>query len=186
VQAAHIVATADGRCQRSIEGPKMEDILLDLLDKGASWNQVLVAAHVMDSDGLCGQEGPCFGTTHNKLYFRDYVNGAPCFLPDSSEDLGNGTVVVLARYDDTGLPAAVRVSAGQGVAVLCGSHPELDPSWLADPRWDDARLKQRVGGVEDNSDYKRGVRYGLEGDDGANARKREEFLRVLLQQVGVL
>ncbi|KAF5826687.1 biotin-protein ligase [Dunaliella salina] len=37
---------------------------------------------------------------------------------------------VLALYEDMHQPAAVRCQVGAGVAVLCGTHPELQPHWL--------------------------------------------------------
>jgi biotin--protein ligase len=81
----------------------------------------------------------------------DYCNGGPFFasLQDGSaaavEQLPG--VTVLARYCDRRAPdaaarageqqqrqqrriAAVRCRVGSGVAVLCGTHPELAPAWL--------------------------------------------------------
>eukprot|EP00200_Dunaliella_tertiolecta_P015990 CAMPEP_0202422564 /NCGR_PEP_ID=MMETSP1128-20130828/50922_1 /ASSEMBLY_ACC=CAM_ASM_000463 /TAXON_ID=3047 /ORGANISM="Dunaliella tertiolecta, Strain CCMP1320" /LENGTH=517 /DNA_ID=CAMNT_0049030627 /DNA_START=1489 /DNA_END=3043 /DNA_ORIENTATION=+ len=39
-------------------------------------------------------------------------------------------LTVLALYEDMQSPAAVRCRVGAGVAVLCGTHPELEPHWL--------------------------------------------------------
>lgn len=97
---------------------------------------------------------------------RDYCNGGPVFvaadgaspLPDDDEDAG---VRVVARYVG-GVPpgpspavaaarangaAAVRCAVGAGVAVLCGTHPELSPAarWL-DPSSDVARALDACDG----------------------------------------
>lgn len=49
----------------------------------------------------------------------------------STAGRGSSQVQVLARYVDLeGQIAAVRCRVGQGVAVLVGTHPELDASWL--------------------------------------------------------
>lgn len=85
----------------------------------------------------------------------DYANGGPVLLAvDGNPDLKQlPSVTVLARYgqlppsaapapaqpahqqqrqrqDATGRVAAVRCAVGKGVAVLCGTHPELGPEWL--------------------------------------------------------
>lgn len=86
----------------------------------------------------------------------DYANGGPVLLAaDGNPDLRQlPSVTVLARYgqlhqpsaapgpaqpahqqqrqrqDATGRVAAVRCAVGKGVAVLCGTHPELGPEWL--------------------------------------------------------
>ncbi len=78
---------------------------------------------------------------------RDYTNGGPKFIPDNAfkstdpVSSGDGTLSecsgsetayeVLAVYPDrkNGL-AAVKCNVGAGVAVLVGTHPELDPIWL--------------------------------------------------------
>lgn len=61
----------------------------------------------------------------------DYVNGGPAFFPCSSVPSA-GPHRVLARY--AGVPgrpaAAVSCAVGRGVAVLCGTHPELGTRWL--------------------------------------------------------
>jgi hypothetical protein len=86
----------------------------------------------------------------------DYSNGGPVLLAaDGSPDLEQlPAVTVLARYGQlppsaaaalaqpghqqqvqqrqsaAGRVAAVRCAVGKGVAVLCGTHPELGPEWL--------------------------------------------------------
>ena len=90
---------------------------------------------------------------------RDYTNGGPQFVPDnaaaSTDPISSGdgslsecsalepTYEVLALYPDrrNGL-AAVKCHIGAGVAVLVGTHPELDTRWLlAEP--------ERVPAVEE-------------------------------------
>jgi hypothetical protein len=83
----------------------------------------------------------------------DYCNGGPYLTAaDGSPDVGQlPGVIVLAKYCQVPLAAdlgtlqqqgqqeqqqfanrvaAVRCTVGQGVAVLCGTHPELGPEWL--------------------------------------------------------
>ncbi len=65
---------------------------------------------------------------------EDYINGGPAFVSLDGTSLlhqpPNG-VQVLATYPDRGDAAAALLCAvGQGRAVLCGTHPELHPSWL--------------------------------------------------------
>lgn len=96
---------------------------------------------------------------------RDYTNGGPQFVPsadnaetdglESTDPLSMGncswsecstsepTYEVLAVYPDrrNGL-AAVKCNIGAGIAVLVGTHPELDTKWLlAEP--------ERVPAVEE-------------------------------------
>ena len=63
---------------------------------------------------------------------RDYVNGGPMFLAaDGGPAASHPGVRVLARYPELGgAAAALACRVGAGRAVLCGSHPELHPSWL--------------------------------------------------------
>jgi hypothetical protein len=78
----------------------------------------------------------------------DYCNGGPYLTAlDGSPDLDHlPGVTVLAQYCKVPVAAvdpvqqqrqeyarrvaAVRCSVGRGVAVLCGTHPELGPEWL--------------------------------------------------------
>jgi Biotin-protein ligase, N terminal/Protein of unknown function (DUF2722) len=85
------------------------------------------------------------------IHTRDYCNGGPLFLTRGGEHELRDVpgVDILARYTDAphrfpspGQPtrqgaanwapaAAVRCKVGAGVAVLCGTHPELHPEWLS-------------------------------------------------------
>lgn len=61
----------------------------------------------------------------------DYCNGGPFFRSDGEEVEEGLGVSVLARYTGIGgRAAAVKCLVGKGVAVLCGTHPELSPHWL--------------------------------------------------------
>ena len=75
----------------------------------------------------------------------DYSNGGPVFVMPHAQALApeegqadDDTVTVLAQYEETlngrgpdGPPiAAVRCRVGRGVAVLCGTHPELPAAAL--------------------------------------------------------
>ena len=65
---------------------------------------------------------------------QDYSNGGPWF---DVNGVGNGAqpsfqvLATYAQHEDR--PAAVACSVGFGVAVLCGTHPELHPDWLLPP-----------------------------------------------------
>ena len=62
---------------------------------------------------------------------RDYSNGGPWFDLGSVPDSARATVRVLATYmDHDDSPAAVSCPVQSGMAVLCGTHPELHPDWL--------------------------------------------------------
>ena len=65
---------------------------------------------------------------------RDYINGGPGFFAlDGRCMLASPLpgVQVLATYPERGGAAAALLCAvGRGRAVLCGTHPELHPSWL--------------------------------------------------------
>lgn len=110
------------------------------------------AARETAADGCSRQEGtPCAAASAAEpgagwLTCRDYTNGGPQFVlyavsgADGSGTPGDGGTVECARpgferlavYPDKGNGlAAVRCSVGAGVAVLVGTHPELDPKWLA-------------------------------------------------------
>lgn len=63
---------------------------------------------------------------------RDYVNGGPAFV--TGGDGGGGGIEVLATYPErSDAVAAVACQVGLGRAVLCSTHPELAPGWLALP-----------------------------------------------------
>lgn len=67
----------------------------------------------------------CFGDTR----CRDYINGGPEFILPALVD--NTKYKVLARYlDKNEAVAAVSCKVGKGVAILCGTHPELDSLYL--------------------------------------------------------
>eukprot|EP00803_Ostreobium_quekettii_P006866 evm.model.scf_45.9 EVM.evm.TU.scf_45.9 scf_45:121074-122733(+) len=81
--------------------------------------------------------GAVWGSCH------DYANGAPAFLPQGNSTWSGVNASVIARYQDFGnLAAAVRCDVGDGVAVLCGTHPELHPHWLDDARDGDPHVQQ--------------------------------------------
>ena len=62
---------------------------------------------------------------------RDYSNGGPYFDVNSVGDAAQPSFEVLATYAEfKDRPAAVACSVSFGVAVLCGTHPELHPDWL--------------------------------------------------------
>ena len=61
---------------------------------------------------------------------HDYSNGGPWFVLDKGSSY-NETVRQIAVYAGVAdRTAAVACKVGQGVAVLCGTHPELHPDWL--------------------------------------------------------
>ncbi len=98
-----------------------------------------------------GTHSPCMSAREPQagwLVCRDYTNGGPQFVPFavierkgqlagpsgqvSDVECNHGVYECLAVYPDKGSGlAAVRCPVGAGVAVLVGTHPELDPNWLA-------------------------------------------------------
>lgn len=157
-----------------------------------------VAAHLQIEDN---------GTTLTSC--MDYVNGGPQFLsaPDGSlltpETLLSlnkyHDIRVLARYVDISQSAAsLLCRVGQGKAVLCASHPELDPSWLGRPAG--AGRSDYVASLHDGNggelsaaastkkrtmtaaeQYIENLRLKLEG----NQQQRWEYWRLLLSSAGL-
>ena len=105
----------------------------------------------------------------------DYANGAPCFIERGCDGAAaKGRRTVLARYCQTGLPAAVKVDMPQGGrAVLCATHPELD----ADHASGDEALAERDG----TGTYLSPLWKVLASD--GNAVKRTQFLLLLLSEL---
>jgi biotin---protein ligase len=76
---------------------------------------------------------------------KDYVNGGPGFigpvarrdqdswLRDEDAAAIDGVEVLAEFIEHGGAAAALLCHVGNGRAVLCSSHPELDASWLALP-----------------------------------------------------
>ncbi|CAL8470467.1 g10009 [Coccomyxa elongata] len=105
----------------------------------------------MTASGHTWQQGLLSPSEHTLppgwITCRDYTNGGPQFIPDNALELmkpfssgdralsecsgSEPAYEVLAVYPDrrNGL-AAVKCNIGAGVAVLVGTHPELDPKWL--------------------------------------------------------
>jgi glutamine amidotransferase-like uncharacterized protein len=123
----------------------------------------------------------------------DYTNGGPMFLScEGGKDLlrdglWEGRVEVLAEYGGrpggphaaggvavgasgaAAAAAAVRCVVGGGVAVLCGTHPELNPSYLREYR--DLLLRQQR---EEEEQQEQGRGPGQEGPGGEGGSEEEE------------
>ncbi len=93
----------------------------------------------------------------------DYVNGGPLWMMDDTDDTSvfriNSVnhsrlqgVDILATYEDLKhAVAAMRCRVGRGVAVLCGSHPELHHSLIADvDAGDDPVYAEHVQRLKEN------------------------------------
>ena len=132
---------------------------------------------------------------------RDYTNGGPAFLPNSSSS-GHAyeTLAVYTEKDDA--LAAVRCFIGKGLAVLVGTHPELDTKWLSAapdivPAVD-STLKTRGTCLETTADCgstwaKGAADFGRKTDGRESvreqlekcARERRMYLTALLQAAGL-
>lgn len=64
----------------------------------------------------------------------DYINGGPKFVPYINNNYNKSVYETLAVYPEkSNALAAVRCTVGEGLAVLCATHPELDAIWLSEP-----------------------------------------------------
>lgn len=93
-----------------------------------------------------------------------------------------GEWVPLATYED-GRIAAVRCAVGKGVAVLCGSHPELLPDWLTPATQPDMLMSSGVAKTDAPSlaSHASSVQRSL----AAGAATRWMFWLALLEAAGL-
>lgn len=103
--------------------------------------QQLQPSATVAADDASARERPASDTWVRCL---DYSNGGPKFLDAAGgqdlKQLADDGIQVLARYCDPqheGAVAALRCRVSNGIAVLCGTHPEMDPYWM-DPLYDSA------------------------------------------------
>ena len=92
----------------------------------------------------------------------DYVNGGPYWMIDDTDDAVfriNSVnhqrldgIEVLAAYEDLNhAVAAMRCRVGEGVAVLCGSHPEIHHDDIADaPEGSEELYVEHVARLKEN------------------------------------
>ena len=126
---------------------------------------------------------------HEWATCRDYTNGGPAFWP--SEACRDKPFRVLAVYaEKSDALAAVSCVVGRGAAVLVGTHPELDPSWLQ-------RESDRVPAVEENlrristgtaaagAESLIAVRQGVREQLERSAQERHLFWTALLEAAGL-
>ena len=125
---------------------------------------------------------------------RDYSNGGPTFEPftggaslsaSSDLDMEAQAFKILAVYTEkSNVIAALKCSIGEGVALLVGTHPELDPEWLVSQR-DSVAIDQ---GLKDKSDQER-----RDEDVGAHVKaqlercsaERKLYMDMLLCEAGL-
>jgi hypothetical protein len=112
----------------------------------------------------------------------DYVNGG-CAFHAFPAARAPRDFEVLARYAVLagGAPAAVLCRVGAGHAVLCGTHPELDMSFLGAPDGATDAAGPRGGGCAPCDARCAGVRAALE----AGAAARGKYWRALLAHAGL-
>jgi biotin--protein ligase len=112
----------------------------------------------------------------------DYVNGG-CAFHAFPAARAPRDFEVLSRYAGLagGAPAAVLCRVGAGRAVLCGTHPELDTSFLGAPDGATDAAGPRGGGCAPGDARCAGVRAVLE----AGAAARGEYWRALLAHAGL-
>lgn len=142
-------AMALGLCTGDAEAPQSSDVWRSHEHTASEWRT-------------------CDGKAPSGRRFCDYVHGGPCFVPDGAAP----GVEVLARYAATGHIAAAKCACGRGVAVLCGSHPELHPDWLR---------SESTGLAGEEAAHVAGLVDALAADQDA----REAFFRSLLVHAGL-
>ncbi|CAL5218350.1 g11 [Coccomyxa viridis] len=131
--------------------------------------------------------------TRHWIQCRDYSNGGPSFEPftDSSASMHREfstqteAFQVLAVYTEKNdAIAALKCSIGRGVALLVGTHPELDPKWLASQRDTvavDQGLKDQNGLKTHDEGVREHVKEQLERCDA----ERRLYIDMLLSEAGL-
>ena len=130
--------------------------------------------------------------TEHWIQCRDYSNGGPSFeLIRSDATLQcdcssqQQAFQILAVYTEkANAIAALKCSVGKGVALLVGTHPELDPKWLASQRDAvavDQGLKGEPGIQKDDETTREHVKQQLED----YSAERKQYIDMLLIEAGL-
>lgn len=128
--------------------------------------------------------------TKHWIICRDYSNGGPSFKPFTSMhgevDTPERAFQVLAVYTEKeDAIAALKCCIGKGVALLVGTHPELDPKWLASQRDTvaiDQGLKDRI---DDTLDHDGEVRERVKEQLERCSTERKLYIDMLLGEAGL-
>ena len=130
--------------------------------------------------------------TEHWTHCRDYSNGGPFFEPFGSPvargDEGDNEMQafqILAVYTEkSNAIAALKCSIGKGLALLVGTHPELDPKWLASQRDTvaiDQGLKDSSNAERHDEDVRKHVKEQLE----RCSAERKLYIDMLLYEAGL-
>ena len=121
---------------------------------------------------------------------RDYSNGGPSFVPPGSiagdaleaaaQDQSFKVLAVYTGKDNA--IAALKCEIGKGVAILVGTHPELEPRWLASQP-DTVAIEERLKSVgqRHDEDIRKHVREQLE----KCSKERQEYFSMLMTEAGL-
>ena len=121
---------------------------------------------------------------------RDYSNGGPSFVPperragDAPEAAAqHKSFKVLAVYTEKDSAiAALKCEIGKGAAVLVGTHPELEPTWLSSQP-DVVAIEEglKSAGQRHDEDVRKHVREQLK----KCSKKRQEYFSMLMNEAGL-
>ena len=123
---------------------------------------------------------------------RDYSNGGPSFEPFASStslqcdlDIQKQAFQILAVYTEkANAIAALKCRVGKGVSLLVGTHPELDPKFLASQRDTvaiDQGLKDRNNLHNNDDQARKHVKEQLE----RYSAERKLYIDMLLLEAGL-
>ena len=126
---------------------------------------------------------------------RDYSNGGPFFQRSGEGPVARQVMAasagaaeaftVLAVYTEREAAiAALKCHVGRGRAVLVGTHPEVEPKWLAsqpDAVAIDQAFRESCSTQQRDEDVRKGVREQLQ----RWSNERHEYLCMLLHEAGL-
>lgn len=102
---------------------------------------------------------------------------------DTVANTGGQDIVVLAVYTEkSNAIAAMKCSIGRGVTVLVGTHPELDPKWLAS-QLDTVAIDQGLREESVRSDET--VRSHVKDQLEQCSAERRQYFNMLLHEAGL-
>jgi biotin--protein ligase len=121
---------------------------------------------------------------------RDYSNGGPTFVSSGSmagdapkAAAQDQFLKVLSVYTEKGnAMAALKCEVGKGVAVLVGTHPELESKWLASQP-DAVAIEEELKSVGErhDEDVRKHVRKQLE----KCSKERQRYFVMLMTEAGL-
>ena len=123
---------------------------------------------------------------------RDYSNGGPSFEPcaspvgrDGERNIRTQGYQILAIYTEKrNAIAALKCSIGKGVALLVGTHPEVDPMWLESQR-DTVAIDQGLKDKNNNQRHDDEVRNRVREQLERCSAERKLYVDMLLYEAGL-